>query len=151
MAQEWCGALSVCSACVCVFAVRCVQMLPKRFISVASSLGHKQTVFFLLLVFLLYPVVGMSPIWSANMEGHIRIYRSQRRVQKVRRLLGTIWELVQHPSLPSLRLHKYLYYFQLYLHYLNLDYYISFIHCLVCHQLLAQLHEPIFPTSSVLS
>lgn len=51
-----------CAMCVSVFAVRCVQILPKRFISVAASLSHKQSVFFLLLIFLLYPLVGKSPL-----------------------------------------------------------------------------------------
>ncbi|XP_050693122.1 transmembrane protein 62-like [Eriocheir sinensis] len=54
--------LLLLSCCVLLVLVRrqarCVQMLPKRFIAVAASLSHKQTVFFLLLVFLLYPAVG---------------------------------------------------------------------------------------------
>ncbi|KAK8403708.1 hypothetical protein O3P69_000065 [Scylla paramamosain] len=38
--------------------VRCVQMLPKKVINIASSLSHRQLVFTLLLVFLLYPSIG---------------------------------------------------------------------------------------------
>lgn len=54
--------LLLCCCCVLLVMVRkqvkWVQMLPKRIINVASSLSHKQTVFILLLVFLLYPAIG---------------------------------------------------------------------------------------------